>query len=285
MRSLKHKVLSSVLISKLNLNHERLVDDEIEYVGGLKEMGKGLLTFSTNNLTDDINQLGIIFVPIESAASSSSICVTCPRLAFIRAVSWLQENVGFNDIQKSFINRGTIFGKNISLGKGVIIGENVKLGNNVVLGDFTVVGNNVTIKSGAVIGEDGFGFERDNSGRPVRFPHLGQVVIDDDAEIGSNVTINKGTLGTTKIGKCVKVDDQVHIAHNVTIGDNTLITAGAVIGGGVIIGSGVWVGLNSTFHQKKIIGNNAIIGMGVNVFSNVSDGLTLGGFPGRVIPN
>lgn len=284
MRSLKHKVSISIIINSLNFEIESLISEEIQFVGSLKEIGEGLLTFSATSLTHDFAQLGVIFAPIDTVPSENFICVTNPRLAFVKAVSWLQENVGFNDIQESFISEGTIFGGNTFIGKGVRIGRNVKVGNNVVLGDFTVVGNDVTIKSGSVIGEDGFGFERDNDGSPLRFPHLGQVIISDYVEIGSNVTINRGALGATKIGKHVKIDDQVHVAHNVTIGDKTLITAGAVIGGSVTIGSGVWVGLNSTFHQKRIIRDNATIGMGANVFSDVSEGTTIAGFPSRVMP-
>ena len=284
MRSLKYKISTSFIINSLRLEIENVINEEIQFVGSLNERNNGLLTFSTANLLHDFGQLGIIFVPIDNVKSENFICVANPRLAFIKAVIWLQENVGFNDIQESFISEGTLFGENIYIGKGVRIGKNVKVGNNVVLGDFTVVGNDVVIKSGSVIGEDGFGFQRDNDDSPLRFPHLGQVIISDFVEIGSNVTINKGTLGATKLGKYVKIDDQVHIAHNVIVGDKTLITAGAVIGGGVVIGSGVWVGLNSTFHQKKIISDNVTIGMGANVFFDASEGTTLAGFPSRVLP-
>lgn len=284
MRSLKHKVTKSVLISSLNFDCDLFTDVEIEHVGSLDEVKENFLTFSTTILKDNVCPNGVVFVPNESAPFENFFCVSNPRLAFIKAVSWLQENIGFNDIQESVIAEGTVFGENTVIGRGVRIAKNVKIGNNVVIGDFTIVGNDVTIKSGSVIGEDGFGFERDVDGKPWRFPHLGQVVIEDYVEIGSNVTINKGTLGTTRVGRCVKIDDQVHVAHNVTIGENTLITAGAIIGGGVIIGRGVWVGLNSTFHQKKVVGDNSIVGMGANVFSDVSASSTLAGFPSRVVP-
>lgn len=284
MRLIKENISPLLLLKEMNINHDLQITDDIQGVCGLNELGKGLLTFSLKGVRNLNNKYGLVFVPNDSIKSNNLVRVTNPRLEFIKAVSWLQEHIGFKEIQEKFIPKGTVIGKNVYIGNGVIIGEKVTIGNNVVIGDFTVIGDRVSIKSGSVIGEEGFGFERNEYGVPIRFPHLGQVLIHDDVEIGSNVTINKGTLGFTVIGNHVKIDDQVHIAHNVVVSDNVLITAGVIIGGGVTVGKGVWLGLNSAVHQKIVIGENAIIGIGANVFTDVLDNTTKAGFPSRTVP-
>jgi UDP-3-O-[3-hydroxymyristoyl] glucosamine N-acyltransferase len=285
MRLIKETISPFSLLKEMNINHDLEITDDIQGVCGLSELGKGLLTFSSKSVRHLNNEQGLVFAPDDSCKLRNLVHVKNPRLEFIKAVSWLQEHIGFKEIQETFIPTDTVIGKNVSIGHGVIIGEKVRIGSNVVIGDYTVIGDRVSIKSGSVIGEDGFGFERNEFGVPIRFPHLGQVLIHDDVEIGSNVTINKGTLGFTVIGKHVKIDDQVHIAHNVVIGDNVLITAGVIIGGGVSIGKGVWLGLNSAVHQKIVIGENVIIGIGANVFTDVADNTTKAGFPSKTIPN
>jgi len=244
----------------------------------------GLLSFSSERVRYINEGEGLVFAPVNSIKSKSVVRVNNPRLVFIKALRWLHENIGFKGIRETFVPKNAVLGNNVTIGDGVSIGENVRIGNNVVVGGDTVIGDRVSIKSGSVIGEDGFGFERDEDGVPLRFPHLGHVLIRDDVEIGSNVTINKGTLGFTIIGNHVKIDDQVHIAHNVSIGDNSLITAGVVIGGGVSVGRGVWLGLNSAVRQKIVIGDNAVIGIGANIFSDVLDNSTQAGFPSRTVP-
>jgi acyl-[acyl carrier protein]--UDP-N-acetylglucosamine O-acyltransferase len=284
MRLIKENFPPHLLLKEMNINHDLEITDDIQGVCGLSELGKGLLTFSSKSIRHPNNEHGLVFAPYESIKLKNLVHVKNPRLEFIKAVSWLQEHIGFKEIQETLIPKCTVIGKNVSIGHGVIIGEKVRIGNNIVIGDYTVIGNRVSIKSGSVIGEDGFGFERDEFGVPMRFPHLGQVLIRDDVEIGSNVTINKGTLDLTIIGNHVKIDDQVHIAHNVVIGDNVLITAGVIIGGGVSVGKGVWLGLNSAVHQKIVIGENAIVGIGANVFTDVLDNTTKAGFPSRTVP-
>ena len=128
-------------------------------------------------------------------------------------------------------------GNNVSMGDdvkvypNVVIGENVSIGNNVVLHPGViiysdcVIGNNVTIHSNAVIGSDGFGFAPTADGSFQKVPQLGNVVIEDNVEIGSNTTIDRATMGSTFIRKGVKLDNLIQIAHNVEIGENTVIAA------------------------------------------------------------
>lgn len=120
----------------------------------------------------------------------------------------------------------------MTLNKGVVVGAETVIENNVVVGAGVEIGARCVVKSGAVIGEDGFGFERDELGRPIRLIHLGSVVIGDDVEIGSLATVCRGTLGNTVIEDFAKIDDHVHIAHNVVVRTAALITACAEVSGG-----------------------------------------------------
>lgn len=133
------------------------------------------------------------------------------------------------------IGEQVYIGPGCVIGRGAIIGDGSRLIANVTVLDSCVVGRNCLLHPGAVIGADGFGFARDGS-RWVKQPQLGRVVIGDDAEIGANSTVDRGTFGDTVIGNGVKLDNLVHIAHNVRIGDDTAIAAMVGIAGSTVIG-------------------------------------------------
>lgn len=153
-------------------------------------------------------------------------------------------------------------GNNCHIGPGVIIGKNCVIEDNVVvrnnsviehdchigsssvinslsnIGYGSVIGERVMIQSGVIIGNEGYGFAADGAEHH-RIPHTGNVVIEDDAHIGSNTCVDRGTYGSTRIGKGVKIDNLCHIAHNVEIGDNSLFTAQSVIAGSSKVGKRV----------------------------------------------
>ncbi|AIC15923.1 DapH/DapD/GlmU-related protein [Nitrososphaera viennensis] len=134
-----------------------------------------------------------------------------------------------------------------------------------------VLGKDVTIAAYAVIGKEGFGFDPE-SNYTKRWPHVGNVIIGDNAEIGANTCIDRGTLGSTIIGENTKIDNLVHISHNVRIGKNCVIAAGAVVGGSAEIGDSVFIGLNATIRDHVKVGDNAFICMGAVVTKDVSTG-------------
>jgi UDP-3-O-[3-hydroxymyristoyl] glucosamine N-acyltransferase LpxD len=204
------------------------------------------------------------------------------RLAFIRALAWLRAEVGFvaNDAEPK-LEKGVVVGQNTVLGRGVCVGTNSRIGHNVTIADGVRIGANCVIKSGATIGEDGFGFERDENGRPLRFPHLGAVVIGDRVEVGSHAVICRGALGDTTIGDDVKIDDGAQIAHNCRIGRSTLIHAHAALSGSVVIGENAWIGPGATIIQQIEIGDGALVGIGANVVRPVAAGTTVAGNPAR----
>ncbi len=153
-----------------------------------------------------------------------------------------------------YIDDLVIIKPNVQIGDGtkiygqVFIGDNVEIGKNVVLHPGVkvyhncVIGNNCVIHANAVIGSDGFGFARDHEGNYKKIPQTGNVVIEDNVEIGSNTVIDRASMGSTKIKKGVKLDNLIQIAHNVTIGENTAIAAQSGIAGSTQIGTNCIIG-------------------------------------------
>jgi len=149
---------------------------------------------------------------------------------------------------KVFIGEFTCVAQNSSIGNGskiypqVYIGDNVKIGENTILYPGVkiyqdcIIGSNCIIHSGVVIGSDGFGFAPQEGSEYKKIPQIGNVVIEDDVELGSNTTIDRATMGSTIIRKGVKLDNLIQIAHNVEIGENTVIAAQAGISGSTKIG-------------------------------------------------
>jgi UDP-3-O-[3-hydroxymyristoyl] glucosamine N-acyltransferase len=131
------------------------------------------------------------------------------------------------------------------------------------------------------IGNEGFGFERDEKGVPIRMPHFGNVVIEKNVELGSFVAIDRAVMGSTFIGENTKIDNHVHIAHGAQIGKNCLIVAGAVIGGSAEIGDNCFIGMNASIKNKIKIGKGVTIGAGAVVVKEVPDGWTVIGNPAR----
>ncbi len=169
---------------------------------------------------------------------------------------------------------------------GCYIGHNVRIGNdcliyaNVVLREDTQIGDRVIIQPGAVIGSDGYGFAALN-GKHYKVPQIGNVVVEQDVEIGANVTIDRATTGETRIGEGTKIDNLVHIAHNVMIGRNCLIVAQVGISGSTKIGNSVTLAGQVGVTGHLTIGDNAVITAQSGVMSDVKPGEVLFGSPVR----
>lgn len=146
------------------------------------------------------------------------------------------------------ISENVVLGENVKVYPNVFIGEHVQIGNNVTLHPGVVIyhdciiGNDVTIHAGSIIGSDGFGFAPKADGSFQKVPQLGNVVIEDNVEIGSNTTIDRATIGSTIIRKGVKLDNLIQIAHNAEVGNNTVIAAQTGVSGSTKIGKNVMVG-------------------------------------------
>lgn len=148
----------------------------------------------------------------------------------------------------SYLSKGVRVGKNVKIYPRVYIGDNVIIGDNVVLYPGVIIyhdckiGSNTIIHSGAVIGSDGFGFAPQSDGSYEKVPQIGNVVIEENVEIGANTVIDRATLGSTIIRAGVKLDNLIQIAHNVEIGSNTVIAAQTGVSGSTKIGKQVVLG-------------------------------------------
>lgn len=194
------------------------------------------------------------------------------RLDFIRIL-----NKFFIHEPTQSIHESVVMGENVTIGEGTVIHPNVTLYDNVT------IGKNCVIHSGCVIGSDGFGFEKNDDGDILKFPHIGGVEIHDNVEIQGLTHVARGALGNTIIGKNTKIDGQCHIAHNVKIGQKCLITAGVIFAGSVIVGNNVYIAPASSIINKVNIGDNAFIGMASFVNKDVPEGETVAGCPARII--
>jgi UDP-3-O-[3-hydroxymyristoyl] glucosamine N-acyltransferase len=160
------------------------------------------------------------------------------------------------------------------------LGSEIHLFPNVILYPRTQIGNRVRIHAGTVIGADGFGYVLDN-GIHLKVPQIGHVVIHDDVEIGANVTIDRGALGPTVIGKGTKIDNLVQIAHNVVIGENCLIVAQAGIAGSTKLGNYVTLAGQVGLAGHLKVGNRVTIAAQSGVMHDIGDGQKWFGYPAQ----
>jgi UDP-3-O-[3-hydroxymyristoyl] glucosamine N-acyltransferase len=185
----------------------------------------------------------------------------------------------------SYIGTNAIIGNNVKIYPNCFIGDNVVIHNNVTIFagakiySDTIIGNNCTIHAGTVIGSDGFGFAPNPDGSYTKIPQIGNVVIEDDVEIGACTTIDRATLGSTIIRKGVKLDNQIQIAHNVEIGENTVIAAQTGIAGSTKIGKNGMIGGQVGISGHLTIGNNVRIQAQSGVARNIKDDEILQGSP------
>lgn len=174
------------------------------------------------------------------------------NLRGIQSPSYIAESakLGENHFIAAFahIGENVSIGNNVKIFPHVVLGDNVTIGNDVVLYPGVIIyadcvlGNHITIHAGAVIGSDGFGFAPSSDGRYQKVPQLGNVIIEDNVEIGANTTIDRATIGSTVIRKGVKLDNLIQVAHNVEVGENTVIAAQTGLSGSTKVGKGVMIG-------------------------------------------
>ena len=182
-------------------------------------------------------------------------------------------------------------GKNVEIGNKVVIYPNVYLGDNVKIGSNTVlypgvsiyfgckVGENCIIHAGTVVGSDGFGFAPDSEGVFQKIPQIGNVIIENNVEIGSNCAIDRATMGSTFIREGVKIDNLCQIAHNVDIGKNSALAALVAVAGSAKIGKRVMIGGQAAINGHLSIADDTKIVGQSGVVKTVKEAVTLMGTP------
>ncbi len=190
-----------------------------------------------------------------------------------------------------YIGANVYIGNNSEIGNNCKIYPNTYIGDNVIIGEGTTVfsgvniysesllGKECTIHAGVVIGSDGFGFAPQNQAEFKKVPQIGNVIIKDHVEIGANSAVDRATMGSTIIGKGVKLDNLVQIAHNVEIGENTVIAALTGVSGSTKIGKNCMIGGQVGFAGHLTISDNVKIGAKSGVHKNLPEGAVVQGSP------
>ncbi|MCM4163124.1 MULTISPECIES: UDP-3-O-(3-hydroxymyristoyl)glucosamine N-acyltransferase [unclassified Arenibacter] len=185
----------------------------------------------------------------------------------------------------SYLGNNVKIGDNVKIYPNVYIGDNVSIGNNVVIFagakiySETLIGNHCVVHSGVVLGADGFGFAPSDNGEYITVPQTGNVVLEDNVDIGAGTTIDRATLGSTILRKGVKLDNQIQIAHNVEIGEHTVIAAQTGIAGSTKIGKYCKIGGQVGIVGHIIIGDRVKIQAQSGIGRNVKDDEVLQGSP------
>ena len=287
----KEKILVKDLktLDKANKNHISFFNS-LDYIDSAKKT-KASVCLTTKNLKKYLPKNCLVIIVNNVLFSVAEISKKFyPNADIDFPDQSLQETGKINSKFKS-----VTFGKNIFLGKNVKIGSNTIVGSNTVIEHDvqinkncviganvtirnSIIGNNVVIQDGSKIGVKGFGFIP-VKGKNFRFPHIGRVLINDNADIGANCTIDRGSIGDTLIGKNTFLDNQVHVAHNVRIGENCMIAGQVGFAGSTSIGNNVSIGGQAGVSGHLKIGNNVRIGGGSGVVKDIGDGAIVMGYP------
>lgn len=195
---------------------------------------------------------------------------------YVGAFAYIGENVEVGGNSKVYPQ--SYVGDNVKIGKNVIIYSGVHIYHNCVIGD------NCILHSGCVIGADGFGFSNEG-GVYHKIPQMGNVVLENDVEVGANTAIDRAVMGSTIIRRGVKLDNLIQIAHNCEIGKNTAMAAQVGIAGSTKVGESCVFGGQVGLGGHITIGDKAQIGAQSGIISNIKDGAELMGSPAYPIKN
>lgn len=283
---------------------------EVEGIAGIEEAKKGEISFISDpkhlSLLKTTQASAVIVSREVKEARVPLIQVENPYLAFAKVmrifVPYQKPTKGTHP--SAIVSEGVDLGKGISIGAHSVIEEGARIGDNtiiyplvyigkgsrigrdciiypqVMIREEVEIGNRVIIHSGTVIGSDGFGYIK-VKGKQYKVPQIGKVVIEDDVEIGANVTIDRATLGKTWIKRGVKIDNLVQIAHNVVIGEDSVIVAQVGISGSTEIGKGVTLAGQSGVVGHIKIGDGAIVGGRAGVLKSIPPNTIVSGYPAR----
>lgn len=289
-------------------------DLEITGVAGIKEAKKGDITFLANAkylpFLDQTQASAVLTAQEIKAPSHLTIIRTAnPSVSFNKIVSFFAElsdkkPTGIHE--RALVHESAVLGKEVTIGPNAVIEENVQIKDrsvieagvyigkdseigldchiypNVTLREKTIIGNSVIIHSGTVLGSDGFGYDTVN-GKHLKIPHVGNVQVEDDVEIGANVCIDRGRFKTTLIKKGSKIDNLVQIAHNVVIGEDNLIVSQAGISGSSETGKNVVIAGQAGIVGHITIGDESIIGAKSGVTKSLEPKSVVLGSPAKPI--
>ena len=298
------KFLASQIAALLNGTVEGNPETEVWNVAKIEEGAPGMLSFLANPkyipyIYETKSSVVIVnkdFVA-EKPIAATLIRVDDAYASFAKLLAFYdqmtQNKQGVSSL--AFVSSTAQCGENLYLGEFAFVGENVTIGNNVklypqvyvgdgcVIGDNTVlypgvrlyrntvVGQRCIIHAGAVIGADGFGFVPQEDGHYEKIPQVGNVMIDDDVEIGANTTIDRSTMGSTHVHKGVKLDNLIHLAHNVEVGENSALAAQVGVSGSTHLGKNCVVGGQSGFVGHLHIADGSKFGGQCGIMGSIKE--------------
>jgi len=286
-------------------------NEVITGISGIKEAKEGDITFLANSkyscLMDTTKASAVITARDAGEFKKPVIKTDNPSVAFTRVVSL----VAPNDVRHpqgvhptavispqaklaegvavgayTVIEEAVEIGRDTIVYSGCYVGRNTKIGRDcliyphVSIRERVEISNRVIIHSGAVIGSDGFGFAMVR-GVQKKIPQIGTVLIEDDVEIGANVTIDRARFDKTVIGKGTKIDNLVQIAHNVITGENCIIVAQAGVSGSTVLGEGVILAGQAGLVGHIRIGDKAVVAAQAGVTKSVPAGIKVSGYPAK----
>jgi len=307
--SISASELAGLIGAKVVGDSEVMVDG----VAKIEEATDSEVTFVANKaykkFIQQTNAAIVIADECDKESDVTFLVTPDPYVSFLKALRYFHPE---DERPASGIHPSTVVGKDVTIGKNVSVGPNCVLEDNVNIGDNTIlrglsfvgknvtigvdclfhsrvsvresciIGNRVILQDGAVIGSDGFGFAPGEEGY-LKVPQVGNVVIEDDVEIGANTTVDRATLGKTTIRRGVKLDNLVQIAHNVEIGESTVMAAQGGVAGSTRIGKysmfGGQVGING--HMRLSDGVKAAAQSGI--VKDPGENQIVGGSPARLI--
>lgn len=288
-------------------------ETELKNIAKLEEAQPGDLSFlylpSYEKYLETTNASAVLIKPETKKTNKATtyIEVENPNLALQKIViTFFKPEIKVSGIDASAsIDSSAKIGKNVTLGKNTVISAGCKIGDNsvilhnsvmmenslidensliypnVTIRENCMIGKNVIIHSGTVIGSDGFGYTPDEKGVYTKVPQIGNVVIQDDAEIGSNVSIDRAAMGSTLIKKGAKIDNLVQIAHNVVIGEHTVISAQTGVSGSAKVGNHCIVAGQVGFVGHIEIADGVIIGAQSGVSKSIKRAGKYFGYPAK----
>ncbi|MGM0607885.1 MAG: UDP-3-O-(3-hydroxymyristoyl)glucosamine N-acyltransferase [Candidatus Muiribacteriota bacterium] len=315
MKKIKVNRLLDFIEGELFFNNKKATPED-DYVYGLNTLEKAsekeVSFFASKKYKNALVETKALYIIIDEklykevydlCPEKKFIIVDNPYFGYRQTIELFSEKKIKTGIsEKAFISNSASLGRQLFIDNNVTIGENVKIGDNsmiysgavlednvvvgkncivyqnVIIKEKCVLGNDVILQPGVVLGSDGFGFVP-QKGRVYKITHIGNVIVENNVEIGSNTTVDRGVVGPTTIGENTKIDNLVHIAHNVRIGKNCFVVAQVGIAGSTVVGNNVKIGGQAGLVGHIKVGNNVTIGAKAVVINNISDNSHVSGFP------
>lgn len=268
-----------------------------KYTNYIYETNADIVLVNSDFVPEKPIKATLIKVPNAYAALASlmeMVSKTLPQKQGVEAYSFIAKSAKLPE--NMYVGAFAYIGENVEIGENSkiypqsYVGDNVKIGKNVVIYSGVhvyhdcVIGDNCILHSGCVIGADGFGFSNEG-GVYQKIPQMGNVVLENDVEIGANTTIDRAVMGSTIIRQGVKLDNLIQIAHNCEVGKNTAMAAQVGIAGSTKIGESCVLGGQVGLGGHISIGNNVQVGAQSGIISNIKDGAEIMGSPAYPVKN